>query len=478
MKQNFFSFCASLGASLILGNFILPGPLSAQNTPKVPVLSIPESSPNVSSPISAPTARNQAKANLEEVEIDEVEIDEGTVRGKSTVTGPKSSNSKNPKKSSQTAEANFRKGLEAYQKAGKKIRELQKNFMALNTTEEEKEALGEDLQKYAEYISKLYPKLLDLAEAAWLEKPMKDPEMLKFIVEVLEVRLATEDYESAQAILNGLLELNIPEILPDLYDVAGETAFMLNDFEKAGRYFTEAEAKNVLSERCAAFKSDLSYYRTAWAKEKILRERESQKENLPLVKIKTSKGSIVLELYENQAPNTVANFIYLAEKGFYDGLYFESVIPGFCAESGRSMSTEDGGPGYLIRDEYDENDLRIHTRGTISMANDGSPNSAGSRFFISLSPLRQFDGKFVVFGRIVKGFDVLSKLQRIDPANPDPMAEPDQIEEIKVLRKQDHKYRPKVLKQSSENKDENQEEKNTKSSKSSKSKKKQEKSAY
>ena len=142
------------------------------------------------------------------------------------------------------------------------------------------------------------------------------------------------------------------------------------------------------------------------------------------------------------------------------------------------MSTEDGGPGYLIRDEYDENDLRIHTRGTISMANDGSPNSAGSRFFISLSPLRQFDGKFVVFGRIVKGFDVLSKLQRIDPANPDPMAEPDQIEEIKVLRKQDHKYRPKVLKQSSENKDENQEEKNTKSSKSSKSKKKQEKSAY
>ncbi|MBE6427913.1 MAG: hypothetical protein E7028_04895, partial [Planctomycetaceae bacterium] len=165
MKQNFFSFCASLGASLILGNFILPGPLSAQNTPKVPVLSIPESSPNVSSPISAHTARNQAKANLEEVEIDEVEIDEGTVRGKSTVTGPKSSNSKNPKKSSQTAEANFRKGLEAYQKAGKKIRELQKNFMALNTTEEEKEALGEDLQKYAEYISKLYPKLLDLAEA-------------------------------------------------------------------------------------------------------------------------------------------------------------------------------------------------------------------------------------------------------------------------------------------------------------------------
>lgn len=503
MKQRVFFIFASLSSALLLGIFPI-SPLTAQNAPDVPAASssnaanpnaaaqtvAPSPSPDAVKPSDAenaganaaptPNAGKAEEIDAEEVDIDEVELETKTKKspGKASASKAKAQIAGEGK----SAEAKFRKGLEAYQKAGKKIRELQKSFMELDTSDEEKEAIGENLQKYAEYISKLYPKLLDLAEAAWLEKPSKDPEMLKFIVEVLEVRLATEDYESAQAILNGLLELKIPEILPDLYDVAGETAFMLNDFEKAGRYFAEAEAKNVLSERCAAFKNDLPYYRTVWAKERVLRERETQKQNLPLVKIKTSKGSIVLELFENEAPNTVANFIYLAEKGFYDGLYFESVIPGFCAESGRSANSADGGPGYLIRDEFDEKNSRIHARGTVSMANDGKPNTAGSRFFIAFSPLRQFDGKFVVFGRIVKGLDVLSKLQRIDPANPDPMAEPDLIEEVKVLRKQDHKYRPKVLKISTENEDKDSDKGSPNKKKSGKasgaSSKNKEKSAY
>lgn len=348
----------------------------------------------------------------------------------------------------------FHKAQDAYKKAVMAVRDLQKQYVALSTTEEQKEEIGEKLQKYSEYITKLHPKLLDLAEDAWIEGPSKDPEMLRFIVEVLEVRLVTEDYEKAQEILKGLLELSIPDILPDLYDVAGETAFMLNNFEQAGKFFGIADEKKVLSEKCTFFKKDLSYYKTAWAKESILRERDASKKNLPRVSLETTKGTIVVELYENEAPNTVANFVYLVEKGYYDGLYFDSVIPGFGAETGRSLESEDGGPGYTIRDEYDEQNARNHYRGTLSMSNNG-PNTAGSRFFFSFSPMKELDGKFVVFGRIIQGMDVLSKLQRMDAANPDPMAEPDQIVKAEVIRKDpDKKYRPKVIKISSDDEDE------------------------
>ncbi|MBQ4143526.1 MAG: peptidylprolyl isomerase [Thermoguttaceae bacterium] len=402
--------------------------LHAQGVPSVPRLDM------------GPTAAVGAKAGAKtEAEVEETEPSEAAAPG--TVSKKKASRSgvSNP------AAVRYQKAQEAYKKAVQNVRELQKQYVKLETDEEEREEIGEKLQKYADFLTKLHPKLMDYAEEAWNEAPSRDPEMLRVIVEVLEVRLAMEEYERASKILEGLFAQNVQDILPDLYDAAGETAFMLNQFEKAGKYFAEAEAKNVLSERCKAFQKDLVYYRTAWAKESVLRERDKTAGDLPRVELETTKGAIVLELYENEAPNTVANFIYLAEKGFYDGLYFELVVPGLFAESGRSMETLDGGPGYAIRDEFDEKSMRTHYRGTVSMANAG-PNTAGSRFFLCFTPMREMDGKFVVFGRVVKGMDVLSQLQRIDPANPDPMAEPDQIVNVRVIRKRDHKYRPKVLK--------------------------------
>lgn len=439
------------------------------------VSAAPAPAANAAPAVNPTSAESKAPAAPEvagDAESEEL-IAEDAVPGKK-IAGKKSAGAE--KKSGKPAQEKYQKAQEAYKKAVLAVRDLQKQYVALSTTDEEKEEIGEKLQQYSEFITKLYPKLMDLAENAWLETPSKDPETLRFIVEVLEVRLVTEDYERAQGILKGLLDQNIPEILPDLYDVAGETAFMLNQFEQANRFFAEAEAKNVLSDRCKAFKNDLQYYRTAWAKESILRQKETESGKLPRVKLETTKGPIVLELYENEAPNTVANFVYLVEKGFYDGLYFDPVIAGFCAESGRSMETEDGGPGYSIRDEFDEMNPRTHFRGTISMAK-GEPNTAGSRFFLNFSPMRQLDGKFVVFGRIVEGMDVLSKLQRMDPASPDPMAEADQITEAKVLRKQDHKYRPKILKKASPDDEEN-DASAKKAKKGAKSKKAKSGSAY
>lgn len=344
------------------------------------------------------------------------------------------------------AMATFKKAYSAYVKAGVSARELQRQYVALSTTEEQKEEIGAKLEKLSDYLTKLYPKLMELAEAAWKEAPSSDPEILRYIVEVLDVKLVTEDYENAQEILVGLIQQRIPQqYLADLYDVAGEVCFMLNDFEKAGQFYEQAAKAGVLSERGALLQKDVSYQRVGWAKEAILREREAKADDLPRVVLKTTKGDITFELFENEAPNTVANFIYLVKKGFYDGMYFDPVIPGLFAESGNSMENEDGGPGYTIRDEFDEKNARHHYRGTISMSRTGE-NTAGSRFYISFAPQKELDGKAVVFGRVIKGMDVLSQITRMDPQNPDPMAEPDMIESAEVLRERDHKYVPKIIK--------------------------------
>ena len=141
-----------------------------------------------------------------------------------------------------------------------------------------------------------------------------------------------------------------------------------------------------------------------------------------LVVLKTSKGNIVLELYNSQTPITAGNFVRLAESGFYDGTKFHRVIPGFMIQGGDPNSKGDdssiygqGGPGFTIKDEFVEGLSNV--RGTISMANTGRPNSGGSQFFINLVDNTQLDfdkeplsSKHPVFGRVIAGMDVVDAI--------------------------------------------------------------------
>lgn len=122
--------------------------------------------------------------------------------------------------------------------------------------------------------------------------------------------------------------------------------------------------------------------------------------------IKTAKGDIVLELYPKDAPVTVNNFVSLARKGFYNGLTFHRVIPGFMAQGGDPNGNGTGGPGYKFQDEFSQ---RKHITGALSMANSG-PNTNGSQFFICYAPQPHLDGKHTVFGQCIAGMDVLNKL--------------------------------------------------------------------
>ena len=130
------------------------------------------------------------------------------------------------------------------------------------------------------------------------------------------------------------------------------------------------------------------------------------------IKIETTQGDIDLELYPQHAPKTVNNFVFLAGEGFYDGVMFHRVICNFMIQGGDPTGTGRGGPGYRFKDEVRENPLK-HEQGVISMANSG-PDTNGSQFFITHSPQPHLNGNHTVFGKVIKGQDIVDAIQQGD----------------------------------------------------------------
>jgi peptidyl-prolyl cis-trans isomerase B (cyclophilin B) len=135
-------------------------------------------------------------------------------------------------------------------------------------------------------------------------------------------------------------------------------------------------------------------------------------EKNPVVKMETDKGTMMIELFINEAPGTVKNFISLIEKGFYDGLTFHRVIDNFMIQGGCPKGTGTGDPGYKIKCETQGNPHK-HQRGSLSMAHAGK-DTGGSQFFICHSPQKHLDGVHTVFGKVVEGLDVVDKIRKDD----------------------------------------------------------------
>jgi peptidyl-prolyl cis-trans isomerase B (cyclophilin B) len=141
-------------------------------------------------------------------------------------------------------------------------------------------------------------------------------------------------------------------------------------------------------------------------------EMQIDSQKIYRITIETNRGNMELELYPEYAPKTVNNFVFLAQEGFYDGITFHRVINDFMIQGGDPTGTGRGGPGYKFEDEVMENPLR-HETGVISMANAG-PNTNGSQFFITHSPQPHLDGKHTVFGKLVKGQEIVDAIQQGD----------------------------------------------------------------
>jgi cyclophilin family peptidyl-prolyl cis-trans isomerase len=300
---------------------------------------------------------------------------------------------------------------------------------------------------------------------ALLQRESVDLKTLNEIAELAYRTFQENKFAEAGALAEGVLEklpneVAEPEAQQALQvvharalNVAGVSAFAVQDFEKSARLLNTAAEKNLLIDTLGEqYLDSAAKYIDYWKEEQSIRKAEAaapSTDRLPRVQIDTSRGKIVVELFENEAPNTVANFISLVEKGFYDGTRFHRVIPGFMAQGGDPNSKPGadgtpgtGGPGYVIACEWDQENSRRHFAGTLSMAHAGR-DTGGSQFFLTHLPTPHLDKDLAVpagrdahtvFGRVVEGMDVLLSLKVGD-----------QIESAKVISKRNHEYVPETM---------------------------------
>jgi peptidyl-prolyl cis-trans isomerase B (cyclophilin B) len=148
--------------------------------------------------------------------------------------------------------------------------------------------------------------------------------------------------------------------------------------------------------------------------------------------IDTDAGTMVAELYPKIAPKTVNSFVFLAKEGFYDGLIFHRVIPGFMIQGGDPTGTGMGGPGYSVPAEFNETK---HDRGILSMARSSDPNSAGSQFFVMHARSPHLDGSYTAFGKVTEGLETIDKIVNAPRGESDRPNNPVKIKTIKIEEK-------------------------------------------
>lgn len=296
------------------------------------------------------------------------------------------------------------------------------------------------LAELAKEIQTLESQLTEAAITAYkLDPATKNPEIIQAAVESLVDMMERDDYEAAYELARIMIDNGFPN--PGIYEIAGVAAVNIGEIEAAEGYFAKAQSANALGMLGMRAMQQIPQLKADWAKEKPIREAEAKANDLPRVLMKTSKGDLVIELFENEAPNTVANFISLVDKGFYNGLSFHRVLGGFMAQGGCPTGDGTGGPGYNIPCECHQPNARKHFRGSLSMAHAGR-DTGGSQFFLTFVPTKHLDGVHTVFGRVVSGYDVMGKLQRRDPSRQG-QPEADKIISAQVIRKRNHDYVPR-----------------------------------
>ena len=343
-------------------------------------------------------------------------------------------------KGDKSAADQYAEVFEQWKSLLKDMRKLKAQYLTASSADQKQ--MNEQWAELVTRGNELLPQLTEAARRAYVESPNTDLELARFLTKMAADSVARDDYQTAADISQTLIENEADD--KSVYDSAAIAAYVLNDYDKAAEYFAKAQEAGVLSTYGTQLAGTVSEQKKLWEKEKEIREAEEQANDLPRVKLTTTKGDIVVELFENQAPDTVGNFVRLVQDEFYNGLSFHRVLQNFMAQGGDPKGDGTGGPGYQIYCELDEPDYRRHFQGTLSMAHAGK-DTGGSQFFITFRQTPELDGRHTAFGRVIEGMDVLAKIQRRDPQGEPPLPEPDRILSAEVLRKRDHEYQPRKV---------------------------------
>lgn len=331
---------------------------------------------------------------------------------------------------------------------GKRITALQRDFFSPAASRARKLKIKSEVdQLIEEWQTKIEPRMVDLSVKV-LEADPEDVTAGAFLLD-------RNHYAQAIELTERLMKAGTKT--PAVVTAAVRANFNSNNFDRAAELAVEGEEQGLLYRIPGRFYPEelpveIPKYQEYWEREQELREEEDQAgddaaKRLPRVALQTDRGPIVLELFENQAPNTVANFISLVEKDFYDGTSFHNVVDDSVVEGGDPNSKDDdpsddgtGGPGYTIKSEGWQSNARKHFRGSLSMANNGR-DTGGSRFFLARNPTDRWNAKegssvgHTVFGRVVKGMPIV-----------DAMKQGDKLIKAKVLVKRNHEYKPRTSK--------------------------------
>ncbi|MEK6239131.1 MAG: peptidylprolyl isomerase [Planctomycetales bacterium] len=317
---------------------------------------------------------------------------------------------------------------------------LRQEFRTLKSAEGRKKAS----QKYNALMikgRKMAPKVRDGALKVYQNNPTENEEIEQFLA--AEAQASYERERLDDAIKYGrLLALNQDYKHAKIFQVVGMALFHTGQMKEAEDYLKMAMEHGVLDPTGQAVLAKLPDHVKSWDREQELRAQEAEAGDLPRVLLKTTKGDVLIELFENEAPNTVANFVSLVEQEFYTNLKFHRVLRGFMAQAGCPKGTGAGGPGYSIDCECHAENHRVHFRGSLSMAHAGE-NTGGSQFYICFRRVNHLDGKHTVFGRVLKGMDVVASLQPVNPDDPVATVFPDKILEATIIRKREHEYQVK-----------------------------------
>ena len=316
---------------------------------------------------------------------------------------------------------------------------------------ERRKAFKDEIERLTAVNTELKKEIFAKAKAAFASSDRPTMESTKVLQKRLAAMLSPTDSEDRfnpeeSLELISMLREKFPDS-PPLLKYEFDANYAIERFENAEKALLRLE--KAMGADFSKAKQDLKDTMDKYQQELMIRRLEANTDDLPRVLLVTTEGDIVIELFENHAPNTVANFIHLVrDQKFYDGKLFHLVKPGEYAMTGSPNGDGMGDAGYRIPCECYEGTIRSHFRGTLSMMAP-TKDRGGSQFFIMTQPNpHTWDGKYTAFGRVIEGMDVALKLQYVDKTTSlASSAAVSKITRAEVLRSRSHAYMPKKIAQ-------------------------------